>query len=231
MNWFSPRPLVLPSPFWVRMALAWMGIFVVFANAHAALTWDRTSTELRARVDQSSVEVTFPFSNTGTEPVTIAHAQASCGCVVPALPKKTFAPGEKGEMRAVFDTTGLTGTQEKSIQVFFADSAKPVTLTLRVAIPAPVEASSRLVWWTVGDAPAAKEIVLTVQPGVKLKSTVATDNNAVEVRLTPAADPLQYRLSLSPRGTGEVAQTAIRLTAELPDRSERPFVVWAQIRR
>jgi len=45
---------------------------------------------------------TFKFKNTGTEPLTIFDAKASCGCTVPNKPQEPILPGEIGEMDVVF---------------------------------------------------------------------------------------------------------------------------------
>jgi hypothetical protein len=63
------------------------------------------------------LEVNFKFKNTGKKPLVITNVSASCGCTVPETPKKAFAPGEEGEIRAKFDSHGKMGLQEKAIFV------------------------------------------------------------------------------------------------------------------
>jgi hypothetical protein len=50
----------------------------------------------------SDNKYTFRFKNTGTEPLVISDAKASCGCTVPRKPEKPIMPGESGEMDVVF---------------------------------------------------------------------------------------------------------------------------------
>ncbi|MFD1551089.1 DUF1573 domain-containing protein [Putridiphycobacter roseus] len=50
----------------------------------------------------SDNKYTFKFKNTGTEPLTIISAKASCGCTVPRKPEAPVLPGEIGEMDVVF---------------------------------------------------------------------------------------------------------------------------------
>ena len=55
---------------------------------------------------------TFKFKNTGSEPLTIFNAKASCGCTVPNKPEEPIMPGEIGEMDVVFKPKeGQAGTQ------------------------------------------------------------------------------------------------------------------------
>lgn len=50
----------------------------------------------------SDNKYTFKFKNTGTEPLIISDAKASCGCTVPRKPEQPVMPGEIGEMDVVF---------------------------------------------------------------------------------------------------------------------------------
>jgi hypothetical protein len=46
----------------------------------------------------------FAFVNTGREPLTITELTASCGCLSPALPQRTYRPGERGELALEVNT-------------------------------------------------------------------------------------------------------------------------------
>lgn len=65
----------------------------------------------------------FTFKNTGNKPLIITEAHASCGCTVPEKPEKPIAPGETGVIKVVFNSSGKSGHQEKSITV--NSNAKP----------------------------------------------------------------------------------------------------------
>lgn len=45
---------------------------------------------------------TFKFKNTGTKPLIIESATASCGCTVPHKPEDPILPGESGELDVIF---------------------------------------------------------------------------------------------------------------------------------
>ena len=45
-----------------------------------------------------TVEHTFVFRNTGTEPLRITSARGSCGCTVPKYSKQEVAPSDKREV-------------------------------------------------------------------------------------------------------------------------------------
>lgn len=65
----------------------------------------------------TDVRFSFRFENTGTNPLVIEEAIASCGCTIPEKPEKPVAPGEIGVIKAVFKTDNRPGQAEKKITV------------------------------------------------------------------------------------------------------------------
>lgn len=60
----------------------------------------------------------FVFKNTGTEPLYVRDAKASCGCTTPQWTKDTIAPGGEGKILVQFNSEGRPGDFEKSVTVF-----------------------------------------------------------------------------------------------------------------
>jgi hypothetical protein len=75
-----------------------------------------------------NLEVSFRFKNVGDKPLVISNVSASCGCTVPETPKKPYAPGESGVIKASFNSSGKTGTQSK--QVYVTSNVEPAMTTL-----------------------------------------------------------------------------------------------------
>lgn len=73
--------------------------------------------------DGEKVEYSYRFKNTGTNPLVIVDAIASCGCTVPQKPEKPILPGEIGFIKIVFDSKGRVGNAHKTITVI--SNAKP----------------------------------------------------------------------------------------------------------
>ena len=46
----------------------------------------------------------FEFTNTGDAPLIVTKVTSSCGCTVPDWPRKTFKPGESGEIEVEYDS-------------------------------------------------------------------------------------------------------------------------------
>ncbi len=63
------------------------------------------------------VEHVFHFTNTGTQPLKISQAKASCGCTVSEWTKEEVAPSEKGKVAVKFDSKGRPGLQNKSVRL------------------------------------------------------------------------------------------------------------------
>lgn len=68
-------------------------------------------------VDGEKVLISFHFKNTGTKPLVIANASASCGCTVPSKPEAPIAPGGEGVIQAEFNSQGRVGKADKYITV------------------------------------------------------------------------------------------------------------------
>jgi hypothetical protein len=73
--------------------------------------------------DGEKVEYSYRFRNTGTKPLVVVQATASCGCTVPQKPEKPVMPGEIGFIKIVFDSKNRVGNAHKTITV--ESNAKP----------------------------------------------------------------------------------------------------------
>ena len=74
----------------------------------------------------------FKVKNTGSAPLIITEASASCGCTVPKKPEQPIAPGETGEIEVIFSPKeGQTGVQSKTVTV--KANTDPVVTILKVS--------------------------------------------------------------------------------------------------
>lgn len=74
--------------------------------------------------DGEIVQYNYRFKNTGTKPLIITNATASCGCTVPEKPEKPIQPGETSFIKVKFDSKGRVGATHKTIMV--SSNAEPV---------------------------------------------------------------------------------------------------------
>lgn len=68
--------------------------------------------------DGEMVEHIFKFKNTGDQHLILINVTGSCGCTVPEdWPKHPLAPGETGEIKVVFNSSGRVGKVKKNVRV------------------------------------------------------------------------------------------------------------------
>lgn len=77
------------------------------------------------------VKCTFGFTNTGTAPLIINQAFATCGCTVPTWPNKPIKPGERGEIEVTYNGKGkFPGHFQKTVTVRTNGVTEVVRLTI-----------------------------------------------------------------------------------------------------
>ena len=63
------------------------------------------------------VEHVFEFENVGNEPLIISDVRTTCGCTASEWPREPLTPGQKAEIKVVFNSAGKNGMQNKVITV------------------------------------------------------------------------------------------------------------------
>lgn len=221
----------------IRIPSRWLAVLLLIvahsSKAHGALDWDNPVVELTASAGEKEVIALFRFKNTGDNTVTVTTIQTSCGCTIAELAKRTYAPGETGEMKVVYNLGGAVGQTERTIQVT-ADNApeKPVHLTLRVKIPELFTCSTRMLLWKIGEAPDEKPVEISaVDPhkltGVEVK--FVTPNQAT-FRIESFAAGTKYRLFVRPNATATAAQVALFCAVKFADGTTQPITIYALVR-
>lgn len=77
----------------------------------------------------------FKFTNTGDSLLEVKDVQSTCGCTVPELKKRQYAPGESGVINVVFSPGSAIGLVVKQLHVLSNDKKQPeLTLTLRANV-------------------------------------------------------------------------------------------------
>ncbi len=70
----------------------------------------------------------FKFKNTGSGPLVIESAKASCGCTAATPPVESIQPGGSSAITATFDSKGRVGSQSKTITVRSNDVNNPTVI-------------------------------------------------------------------------------------------------------
>ncbi len=92
------------------------------------MTFESSTYEFKKITSGQKVSYSFKFKNTGTTPLIISNAQATCGCTVPEYPRSPVPPGAEGAINVVYDSAGQTGMQAKIITL--TSNAYPTTTQL-----------------------------------------------------------------------------------------------------
>ena len=80
----------------------------------------------------SKVEHTFNLKNAGKRDLVIRDVKSSCGCTAVSPSKNMIAANESVPLKVVFDSTGKSGRQNKTITIITNDPKNPTTV-LRIS--------------------------------------------------------------------------------------------------
>lgn len=89
------------------------------AENYAEITFDTLRYDFgKFSKNEPVVRCSFPFTNSGTAPLIIHQAFASCGCTIPTYTKEPVKPGEKGVIDVTYDGTDkFPGHFQKTITI------------------------------------------------------------------------------------------------------------------
>jgi hypothetical protein len=201
-------------------------------TVRAELKWDKLVQEFQRTPSDKSVEAHYTFRNAGQTPVTIQWLRPSCGCTTAKLDKKTYAPGEQGEIVAKFNIGGRHGMHRVIVNVIMDDKPKePAVLDLRVFIHDPVTIAPALVYWKTGEAPAAKTVQISAEAAepVHVKN-VTSSNPRLTATLQVVKPGTQYIVSVTPADTTQKESAEISVQTDFPSDSPETYTIHARIK-
>lgn len=100
------------------LLLAITCIAAIAGDEDATIKFEEQTHDFGAiKEDNGPVTHEFKFTNTGTTPLVIVTATASCGCTKPSYPKKPVAPGESGIIKVTYLPQGRPGEFSKQVTV------------------------------------------------------------------------------------------------------------------
>jgi hypothetical protein len=95
------------------------------------MTFESTEYDFGTVKEGEVVDYIFRFTNTGSFPLIVSKATATCGCTVPQWPKDPVGIGESGEIRVKFNTTNRTNQQTKYVNI--NANTKPEVTRLKIS--------------------------------------------------------------------------------------------------
>ena len=104
-------------------------------------TFETDNHEFGEILQGERVTFAFKFKNTGTAPLVISSASASCGCTVPEYTKTPIEPGDEGFVNVTFDSSGKSGMVSKTVTLIANTIPNTKVLTISADIQVPKEKS------------------------------------------------------------------------------------------
>jgi hypothetical protein len=99
--------------------------------------WKEQVHDFGVVIQGESVSYSFLFKNTGKSNLIISSVHASCGCTVPKYDTKPIAPGGEGHVEVVFDSSGRSGLQNKTVTVLANTQPSTVELHFSAEVVVP----------------------------------------------------------------------------------------------
>ncbi len=158
-------------------------------------------------------KASFTFTNVGDGILKISKVKATCGCTVPELKKKNYAPGESGTITVTYNPNSMPGPVKKSLYIQSNDTVTPqFKLTIKALIEVKVTATPKKLDLKINkEDTGAKPITIKSKDGTlfAIKSFSSTgrsitadfdpEHKAIEHTLNPIVDIT--KLDKIPRGS------------------------------
>lgn len=84
---------------------------------YTTIEWLDSARDYGKVLEGQKLDVAFRFRNTGTTPLVIGQVRPSCGCTIAEQPQEPIAPGNEGQIKAVFNSEGRSGINHKTLFV------------------------------------------------------------------------------------------------------------------
>jgi hypothetical protein len=197
----------------------------------AQLKWDQPQQTLIPQPGQKVITAKFGFTNVGSSPVTITDIHSSCGCTTATLAKKTYAPGESGEIEAKLNFAGHVGHQQKWLYVTTnVQGTKPELLSLAVDIPPEITIQPEFVMWRIGDPLEPKTMRVLIPDGIPTKMVaVQADNPAIQVRLQEVQAGKEWEVKITPTSTREPIKAVVTIRSDYPAGRPASYSAYARV--
>ncbi len=111
--------------------------FVAAVQAQGVLKFNKEVHDFGKVAEGPLATYSFEVTNTGTAPVVISNAAASCGCTTPEWSKDPIMPGAKSVIKVGYNTSGRPGSFTKTITVTSNAENATVILTIKGEVTAP----------------------------------------------------------------------------------------------
>jgi hypothetical protein len=205
-------------------------ILAAAVSALGQLVWENPIQEFERVPADESVEAQYAFKNAGSSPVMIVRVSSSCGCTVAQTDKKTYLPGESGQITARFTFGSRNGLQRKVITVGLSDGTEK-QLGLNVSILEPLTVKPGLLLWRVGESATPKMVQLTAPKDVPVKiRSVTSSSPRVTTQLHVNTEASDYTLTVAPADTAEKLSTVVTIETDYPPDAPKRYPLHVRVK-
>lgn len=194
------------------------GLLVGVVDASAKLEWETKELHNSASAYDKELRVRFHFVNKGDKPVTILWLRSSCGCVVPKVRDQVVAPGQPGEIEAVFDLDARQGKQKRAITVHTDDpDERKIGLFFYTDLPEVLKPSKSLITWPEGES-GTQTITVETNESVPVQELVAlTKDPNLDIKIEPSGPSKTYTVAITPKPNTQKVSAKVNLQAKIAD--------------
>lgn len=189
---------------------------MVSVTATAGVEWKQKKIKLQVHPTQLKAEAVFPFSNTGSEPLSLSQINVNCGCMSAKRVKKSYAPGEEGSLTIMVNLRNRTGKLRKMVHVKTSDGNEHI-LTVEAEIPKAYEVKSPLIRWARGDTSERKTVRLHNPNAMPIKlSSITSSHKALPAELKTIREGFEYEVVVTRKSETKNLRSVIRISMEPP---------------
>lgn len=99
-------------------------LFIQYSIAQPQIRFERNEADVGVIDEGEFVDLEFIFQNTGNETLLIKRVDTSCGCIRTILDKREYTPGEKGQLKIIYNSRGRLGRINEQVVVVANSEAR-----------------------------------------------------------------------------------------------------------
>lgn len=159
------------------------------------IKFESTTVDLGDIKPESKNIANYTFSNVGKGAMKILDIVKTCGCTVPELAKREYAPGESGTIKVEYQSTKAGGSVLKHLFVMSDDPCNPkqeITLKANVVLQVIVEPQTMNLSLESPDGNAPAITIASKDGKAFTIKGVESTNNAITADIDPNASAAKF---------------------------------------
>ncbi|MDA1141955.1 MAG: DUF1573 domain-containing protein [Planctomycetota bacterium] len=198
-------------------------------DAASQIQFQKRQIEFWPSYQEGSVIGRFVFANIGDYAVTIKKLETTCNCTTTRLARKTYQPGEIGEIVATVDFENGQGLMLRPVLVHTDDPMRQkISLSIKAQVPLLAEIKPMAVFWKRGEKPIPKSILVNFVPAAPIHLLeVQTKTSAVTTRIKTIEEGRKYEVLIVPTATDAKFQASLDLVTDFSFEERNKVRVYA----